>query len=249
MELDVGVAQQLEDFQWPGPVGLLATEAAVLENLGRQGKPSGVARLASKAVQWILAFNWTKQLKVWANDARLGREYTQRAARIAWAAEIAAGLSRDTAQCAVELELQRRARRQPGARQSAALAARAALLAGRQGTVALIAANAGVRQAAKKPSGVGGPWGIPSGFLQQILASGTGGSTPKRKHAQDDRSESSAVQSMGDSTMRLLHLRTAQPLLRSSLCTQLRRHASCPPRYTTADGGVFSAPLSTDFGH
>ena len=147
MELDVGVARQLEDFQWPGPVGLLATEASVLENLGRQGKPSGVARLASKAVQWILAFNWTKQLKVWANDARLGREYTQRAARIAWAAEIAAGLSRDTAQCAVELELQRRARRQPGARQSAALAARAALLAGRQGTVALIAANAGVRQA------------------------------------------------------------------------------------------------------
>ena len=62
---------------------------------------------------------------------------------------------------------------------------------------------------AKKPSGVGGPRGIRSGFLQQILASGTGGSTPKRKHAQDDRSESSAVQSIGDSTMRLLHLRTA----------------------------------------
>ena len=98
----------------------------------------------------MLTFDWTEWLKEWLKETSLSRHCTKRAARAAWGADIAAMLARDTAQCAVELELQRRQRSQPGARQSAATAARAALLAVREGTVASISAGADVRRAVEQ---------------------------------------------------------------------------------------------------
>ena len=78
----------------------------------------------------MLTLDWLEQIERWVEGARLSRQCAQRAARIAWAADVAAGLSGATAQCAVELEAQRREQRQPGARRSAAAAAEAALMAG-----------------------------------------------------------------------------------------------------------------------
>ena len=77
----------------------------------------------------MLTVDWSEQIERWLEEARFSRESAKRAARMAWAAEVAAELSKCTAQCAVELELHRRQQIQPGARQSAAAAAEVALLA------------------------------------------------------------------------------------------------------------------------
>ena len=158
VELEAGLARRLEEeeswysIQSERIFSLRATEVAVLEHLCQQGRPSDVARVASyaghlamKAVQWILA-DCSAQVVRWAEEARLGRQCAQIAARIAWAAEVAAGLSWDTAQCAVELELRRREQRQPRARQAAAAAAKVALLAARQGTAACVKARSELRR-------------------------------------------------------------------------------------------------------
>ncbi len=61
-------------------------------------RANNIAHLASSTVWWMLTVDWSEQIERWMEEPRLSRQCAKRAARMKWAAEAVAGLSKGTAQ-------------------------------------------------------------------------------------------------------------------------------------------------------